>query len=400
MFDAKIVSACIESRRAYDQVRQHVDPREFTPTGQFWWKQIVRWYDADGRAQSVDATLLRERGEREAGRNAGMALDWYDARPSAPSPDNVAWEVLELKRTIKWRELAAAMEAEWDREAISKLVDEHAELMKATSLEQRSSVTWGTELEQLSEATSDKNRIRLWPEKLQERTRGAWRGGHIVLFGRPEVGKTLAAVNMTGGWLRDGHKVMVVGNEDNIDQWQARVRYNLAGMTEAQVQAHTEEANARCRRKGWANFFAVHMFPGSASEIAELVEEHKPDCLVIDQLRNMHSGSARSGGTKAQKLDDIANDVRQLAAKYGMVTLSLGQAHAGEHGKPKVWLETDDFDESRTGVPGSADLQIGVGMDAALDAHNQRAWSLCKNKFSGNHEGFIVTIDKQRSKVQ
>jgi hypothetical protein len=60
----------------------------------------------------------------------------------------------------------------------------------------------------------------------------------------------------------------------------------------------------------------------------------------------------------------------------------------------------DDFDESRTGVPGSADLMCGVGSDQEHDRHNQRAISLPKNKMSGDHEGFIVNIDKYRSKIQ
>ena len=399
MFDAKIISACIAARKSYDRIRSHIDPREFTPTGQFWWKQVERWYAADDRAESIDAALLRERGEREAGRNAGMALDWFNALPGAPSPENVALEVLELKRTIKWRELAAAMEAEWDREKILKLADEHSELMHATSLTKASKLDFGADLESLSLETGSDRRIRLWPEKLQEKTGGALPGHVIVVYGRPEVGKTLFTTNMVSGWLRDGHKTLYVGNEDNINLIKARIRWNLSGMTQAQVDKFTEEANARCKRKGWDNLLAVHMYPGSCTEIGELMEEFKPECVVIDQLRNLQTASSK-GGTKAQRLDDIAIEFRQLCAKFHAVGLAVGQANAGEHGRQKMWLDLDDFDESRTGVPGQADLMVGIGMDPALDAHNQRALSLPKNKLSGDHEGFIVTIDKFRSKIQ
>jgi archaellum biogenesis ATPase FlaH len=401
MFDAKIVAACIAARAAYERVKGHVDPAEFTPTGRFWWGLVEDWYSRDPSASGIDAGLLRDRAERAAGRNASMALDWYDALQHGicPSPDNVAWEVLELKRIVKWRELAAAMEAEWDREAISRLVEEHRELMQATSLSRRSNIDWGADLDTLSAEVGAGKRIRLWPEKLQEKTGGALPGDHIVAFGRPEVGKTLFSVNMVGGWLRDGHRVLYVGNEDNINKIKDRVRQNLSGMTKAEVEKWTDEANARCRRKGWDHFRALHMFPGSASEIAEIIEETKPQCLVVDQLRNLHTPSGK-GGTKAQRLDDVACDVRQLGARYGTVVLSVGQANAGEHGRPKVWLDLDDFDESRTGVPGQADLMVGIGMDATLDAHNQRAFSLPKNKLSGDHEGFIVNVDKYRSKIQ
>lgn len=401
MFDAKIVAACIASRDAYNRVVAHVDPHEFTPTGQFFWKLVQAWYEGDPKATGIDAGLLRDRAERAAGRNAGMALDWYESlqREACPSPDNVAWEVLELKRTVKWRELASAMEGEWDRDTINRLVKEHAELMTATSLSKRSAVDWGAELDDLSTEVGAGKRIRLWPEKLQAKTDGAMPGTHIVVFGRPESGKSLVAINMVGGWLRDKHKVLYVGNEEGINAIKERIRWNLAGMTKAEVEKFTDEANARCRNKGWANLHAVHMFPGSGAEIAELVEEIRPTCVVVDQLRNLHAPGSR-GGTKAQRLDDVACEVRQVAARFQAVTISVGQANAGEHGRHKMWLDLDDFDESRTGVPGQADLMIGVGVDPTLDAHNQRALSLPKNKLSGNHEGFIVNIDRYRSKVQ
>jgi archaellum biogenesis ATPase FlaH len=402
VFDAKIVAACIADRKSYDKVKAHINAAEFTPTGKFWWGLVETWYAKDPTATGIDASLLRSRAEREAGRNAGMALDWFDAlqREACPSPDNVVWEVLELKRTIKWRELAAAMETEWDRPRIMQLADEHAALMKATSLTTTSSVVWGSKLEDLDVALSAGKRIRLWPEALNAKCDGgAMPGDHIVVFGRPEAGKTLFAVNMVAGWLRDKRKVLYVGNEDNIDKIQNRVRSNLSGATKEQMAANPAETVRRCKARGWDNFLALHMHPGSASEIAEIVEEHKPDCLVIDQLRNLHSPGSR-GGTKAQRLDDIAIDVRQLLSRYGLVGLSIGQANAGEHGRHKMWLDLDDYDESRTGVPGQADLMIGVGWTPELDAHNQRALSVPKNKLSGDHAGFVVNIDKHRSKIQ
>lgn len=402
MFDAKIVSACIADRRAYDRVKAHIDPQEFTPTGRFWWGLVAAWYQADPGATAVDSNILRERAVRTAGRNAELSLDWFDAAQAAPcpSPENVAGEVLDLKREVAWRRLAAAMEGERDPVQIAKLVDEHQELVKATTLTQRSELTWGSRLEDLSEAVGSGNRIRLWPEKLQEKTGGAMPGDHIVVFGRPESGKTLFSVNMVAGWLRDGHNVLYVGNEDNIDKIQDRVRHNLSGMTKAQVEKWTDEANKRCRDKGWDRLRAVHLFPGSAAEIADIVEETRPTCLVVDQLRNLHSPGSK-GGTKAQRLDDIACDVRQLGAKYGLVVMSVGQANAGDqHGRPREWLDLDDFDESRTGVPGQADLMVGIGVTPELDAHNQRALSLPKNKMSGDHAGFVVNIDKLRSRIQ
>jgi len=399
VFDAKIISACIASAPAYRRIVGQVDPKEFTPTGRFWWGQVEQWYATDAKASSIDRELLRERGLRAAGRTEGLAREWFDALPPAPSPENVAWEVLELKRVIKYRELASAIEEEWDREKILALSEEHAALMRATTLE-TSTIDWGASLEELSTVVGDEKRIRLWPEKLNEKCGGgALPGHHIVAFGRPESGKTLFAVNMVAGWLRDGYRVLYVGNEDNINLIKDRVRWNLSGMTKGEIAKFPEEANRRCLAKGWNGFYAVHLYPGSAGEIEQLVEQVQPQCLVVDQLRNLDVAASR-GGTKAQRLDQAACDIRQILAKNGLVGLSIGQANAGEHGQSKVWLDTGDFDESRTGVPGQADLMVGIGFDASLDAHNQRALSLPKNKLSGDHTGVVVTIDKLRSKMR
>lgn len=396
MYDGKIIAACIEDGKAYNEIREHVSPDEFTPTGSFWWKQIQNWYARDPDARAIDLSLLRDRGEREAGRNAEIVGEYLETLPEAPSPDNVAWELLELKRNIKYRELAAAMEAEYDREEVMRLTQEHYDLMVASGLNE--------EIEYADINSVDlrdpENLVPLFPNQLNDRTGGgAERGTHIVVFARVEAGKTLFAVNMVAGWLRTGRRVLYLGNEEPVERIAGRIRSNLSGLNVEQQAAYPDVMWERCNRKGYQNLRMAQITPGTPEVVESYVKDFKPDCLVIDQLRNLHTSSGRSG-TRAQALDRVASSIRQLTNTHQLVTLSLGQANAGEHGKPRIWFEADDFDESRTGVPASADLMIALGFDHKLDAHNQRAVSVCKNKLSGDHEGFIVTIDKKRSIVK
>jgi len=399
MFDAKIISACIKSRQAFQTCLPHVDVEEFTPTGKFWWKLVVDWYSTDSKATGVDFDLLLDRGVRSAGRSAQIASEWLSELPDAPSPENVAWEVLELKREVKWREFSAHMEGERNNQDKSlELAGEHYELLKATSLDV-SSIDYGSDLEDLVAVQNAKAKIPLFPEKLNDKVDGgAMAGTHIVVFGRKEAGKTLFAVNMVAGWLRRGYRVLYVGNEDSVDLIKARISWNLSGMTKSEFEKHENIANQRCRDKGWKNLIVAHLWPGTSFEIEKLIKEHEPHCLVVDQIRNLRAAGKRQG-TRAQALDAVACEIRQLLSKYSLVGLSLGQANAGEHGKDRVQLETDDFDESRTGVPGQSDLMVGIGFNASLDAHNQRHISIPANKLSGDHEGFVITFDKYRSSM-
>ena len=396
MYDAKIISACIESADAYRTIAAHVEANEFTPTGAFWWRQVERWYDTDPTASGIDLNILAERGEREAGRNAESVSEFLMDLPPAPSPQNVALELLYLKRNIKYRELAAAYESEQDPETLMRLTQEHYALMQATRLDQDIEYA---DINNLAR-TDAENLIPLFPRKLNERVGGGVDvGTHIVVFARVEAGKTLFSANMVAGWLRAGRRVLYLGNEEPVERIAGRIRANLSGLTTDKQSKFEGDLWERCMRKGWDNLKMAQITPGTPEIVEKYVEDFQPDCLVIDQLRNLHASHSR-GGTRAQAMDRVASEVRQITNKHQLVTLSLGQANAGEHGKPKLWLEADDFDESRTGVPASADIMIGLGFNEVLKAHDQRALSICKNKLTGEHEGFIITMDKYRSKIK
>jgi replicative DNA helicase len=398
MFDAKIISACLDSREAYERVEPHVLPEdEFTPTGQFWWKQVTAWYAADSGAKSIDRELLLDRGLRSAGRNAEMAREWFTALTESPSPANVALEAIQLKQTIAWRKLAAHLESDDPDPAVTReLAEAHYGLLQQTELG-AVSVNWVND-DAVDALLDPAARIPLFPRKLHDITGGILKGEHFVLFGRPESGKTLFAIDNVAGWLRGGLRVLYCGNEEPVEKVRLRIRTNLAGMTLEEMRAKPKTTKRRLDEAGYRNLFTTHMEPGSVSEIEQAIRECRPDCMVIDQLRNISVSSQRHG-TRAQSLDQAAREIRGLLNKYSVAGVSLGQAHAPEHGKPKLWLDMDDFDESRTGVPGQADLMVGIGYDATYDSHNQRCASIPKNKLSGVHQGFVYTFDKARSRI-
>jgi KaiC/GvpD/RAD55 family RecA-like ATPase len=244
------------------------------------------------------------------------------------------------------------------------------------------------------------NRIPLAPNSLNRKAGGgAVPGDHIVIFGRPEAGKTLFTVNMAAGFLKMGHTVLYVGNEESTYKTRARIVCNLANCTTEQLEQDSAKAHRIARKRGLDLLRICHMEPGSIPEIEELLREIKPTVLILDQIRNV----AHSEAKMTQRMEKVATELRAILAKHDVVGVSVTQAgdKTERHGQePPPWLTMADVDSSRTGLPAQADLMIGIGADDEMRNHNTRAISLPKNKLGHSHEGFMVEIDILRSKVK
>jgi len=397
MHDSKVIAACMASSEAFDKVKGHVDANEFTPMGGFWWPLVVDWYTNDDQATGIDPSLLKERGLRKVdGKLEETMVAWFDSLPEVPSATNVVHDLLEVKRHARGHELSAAIADGEDRRNIKRLLAEYDELVVATELDNNELIKAGS-VRELGTILSDEAKLSLHPKTLNDRTDGgALPGDFIIIFGRPEMGKTLFCVNLVSHWLRKGSRVLYIGNEDKIEKIQGRIQCNLSNMDKDQVEKWRDEADKRSIAHGIDDrLFLYRMTPGTVSKIEELIIKHEPDVLVLDQIRNI--GGAGDGLTS--RLNQVAIDVRNLLGKHQVIGLGVTQANAGEHGKSKPWLELDDVDSSRTGLPAQADLLIGIGGDDNMVAHNTRALTLCKNKLSGNHDGFTVKVDKARNKL-
>ena len=399
MYDGLVVAACIDSRAAYDRAAPFVDEREFTPMGGFWWKLVDEWYHRDPDAKHVDRTVLRERGKRQAGaKHVDTLVGWFDDLEPVGSAGNVVSDLIAVKRHAKGNELAAALGG--DVEQVLPLAEEFVELLSAETLEKD---TWveATDDDDIAMELDDAAKIKVLPLALNRRLRGGVTPGtHIIIFGPVEIGKSALAINMVGGFLRQNKRVLYVSNEDAAHRLRLRIRCHLAHMSADEVKQNPSLAKERSESKGFHNLFIGNMDPGDVRQIERLVDRHKPDVVVIDQLRNLHAigGGGRLGTT--QRIDQAAQEVRSLLIRKQLVGVSTMQAYAGEHGKPNVWFYADDVDSSRVGAPGSADVLLGIGADEEMLLQNVRAISVCKNKVGGTHEGFTVQIDPQRSKLK
>lgn len=404
MSGAKLVSAAIASREAYDKVAPFIVDNDLSPPEAFWWKLIGEWYARDRSARSVDVAALGDLGSARVATNpktrdmvAGLLRDL----PDAVSPANAAQVALEIKRRNAGLELAAAIAA-GDSKKQAKLLPLFNQLSQATELSSRRVVKYqsASAVGDLFTRVGAGNRIPLAPTRINSRINGgALPGHHIILFGRPEVGKSTFSINFAVGMaVKQRQRVLYVGNEDQIDILKARAVARATGLTSAEVEADTAKAIALYIERGGEEFLHfVQMFDGGPGDLRPIIEEARPTVIVLDQIRNL----AGEADGMVQKLEENGQAFRRLLLEYSLIGLSITQA--GGSAENKAWLSMTDMDNSKTGLPGTADLMIGMGADPTMLSRDQRALSFVKNKLSSDpssKEGLLVDIDKSRSSLK
>lgn len=387
---------------------------DFTPISKFWFALIKEWYAADRQATSIDRLVLSELGKKRItnAKHEESLLGFMRELQEPPSPDNVVRVALELKRHNAEMELGAALGA-GDRKRASKLLPLVASLQDATDLSHFQSgrkTEWqdAVSVEQLFTKVGTDNRIPIAPRALNAKVDGgALPGHHIIIMGRPEAGKSLVSINMAYGFVKQKKRGLYAGNEDQIDILKSRFVSRVTRMPWQEVEANKEKAARLFKARGGEDYLVMSQLKhGTIEAIAKKIEQDGPfDFIVLDQIRNVSAGS-EADGKMTTRLETVGREMRDLLLDYGLIGISVTQANdrtERANQEPPLWLGMGDMDSSRTGLPGTGDLILGVGVNRELKERNQRAISLPKNKLSSApdaHEGVIVEIDPAISRVR
>lgn len=399
MDEAKLLAALARSRTAWERTRGVITVDDFSAKGARLYNEINEFYRGDADAQSVDEDILVGRLEaaivNTSQREMVLAIvdDIYEMEVS---PASVATYAIEVRRRALGLEIAQLLVKGGTRkEKIKEVITKYAELLEAEGLEGLHETETRPSVMELTQERDVGNRIPLLPGVLNKILNGgALRGHHIVVFARPEIGKSLFCINLASGALRRGFRVLWIENEDNIsDLWQ-RFFSRLSKQPEAVLRQHPERYQQVIEDNGIDNLFIYEATPGSEYEIERKIEEHKPDVLIVNQIRNLNVKSE----SRTNQLEAAAQMVRNLGKKHEILTVSVTQA--GDSAENEAFLGMGDVDYSNTGIPSAADLMIGLGANAAMKKQGLVMVNLPKNKISGRHESFTVLFDGQLSRVE
>lgn len=214
---------------------------------------------------------------------------------------------------------------------------------------------------------------------------------HVLVFARPEMGKSLLAINMAVGLARSGMRGIYFENEENYKITRTRVICCAAQCTSAQMKAFPERVSKSA--KSVLDNIVVHpIYPGTVAEIERLSRGY--DWIVVNQLRNLSVPSK----SKVESLEEAAKGIRGVAARNDLLAISVTQA--GDSATGKVVLNQGDVDFSNTGIPSAVDLMVGIGADEEMLERNSRMLSLAKNKMTSVHANIPILIEPRKSLVR
>jgi archaellum biogenesis ATPase FlaH len=397
MRELQVLASSIKDRDAYTAIADHVVNTDFSEQGWIVWQGVLQYYDNDPAALSVDPGVLTDSITRSisADKHKSLFVNLVHSLGTLEvSPPNIVEDLLATKRDVTGKQLAQAIvEGRHDWE----LLNSYTELLEADTLvdADETEARQGMAVSELVGGGFDPSSlIRLSPDNLNQRLGGGVKPGHhIVLFARPEMGKTMMTIEMMAGFASQGLVTLYCGNEDPLDDINMRVVNRLSGMTKEQVMENPDRADYLAREAGYESLILQALAPGSAREITALVEKYKPNVLVLDQLRNLNMHQ----DNYVLALEQAAKQARQWAKRYSCVVVSVTQA--GDSASGKAVLDLGDVDYSNTGIPAQADLMIGMGQNKAHADNGEIVLSLPKNKISGCHEYFACSTHPQLSKI-
>jgi len=388
MDEIQLLAAICKSRGAHEQLMGiGADSRDFSETGQVVFDAASEQYARDADSQTVARDILATQIERRYGKGsmADSVMAFVDRFPRDVSKVNVIEEYRLLRLARVSTELASKLASGHHGEETEQQLAVYRALVAGETGEEFK--------ERLTEddfSEDDSDRIMLYPKSLSTYIgKGVKRGHNVTIYGRPNSAKSMLALNNAAVLLRKGYKVLYIANEEPAQDITLRL---LARMTRIPMEDLVDDPNARSAafkdaEPHYRNWVLLHKGEVTARDIKRQAARLNPDVIIVDQLKNVHVAE----DNRALQLDKLARQVREIGIDYNAVTISVTQA--GESAEGKLVLGMCDVEWSNTGIPGAADLMIGIGVNDEFKSTDRRMLTIAKNKVKNEHGSFPVWID-------
>lgn len=391
----KLISAALHDREAFNTIISNIPPKSLNDKAKLVMKEIESFYKKDESASACDPEIIKDRLCRNYPKHAKLFEGIIDNLQPVSIP-NLTAEILEARKERIKQDMINACTQIGNDNVIKELFQQF-ENCSTDDMDKHDTpeVHIAKSVAQVVEKTTGQNRIKIHPEAITQTTGGGLlRGHHVLVFARPDCGKTTLAISMLRGFCQQGLRTLYVGNEDPIDDIITRTICCLTGADAERVRQSPDKAEQAAIERGYDKIIFCEAYPGTPRQLESLVEEHRPDVLVVDQARNIELKQEN----KVLRLEMVEQFIRNLGKKFNMLTVSFTQAGDSAEGKPVLGMSDVDF--SNTGMQASADLMVGMGVNQDYEAQGVRVLSFPKNKLSSDKEPKQVTFKGSISRIE
>ena len=389
----RLLAAALHSKEAADQLELQDVRYQLTPPAQVVWDQIQEFYNKDDSAKSVDSQVILSRLQRQYPKEDNFQAFKHIVDGLADiSVPNVLYELKQFRLETMAQELSV-MFANRDLDTADKLLESYNNLRtsdQAGGIEDKLLIA----PEVMGRKELFKDRVKLLPLALNNFIGGGVpKSTHILVFARPEMGKTAMLLTMVKGFLSQGLKVVYLGNEEDPDMVNARLIARITGNSIQAVRDNNVQARAVAMKRGYNNFTFLDTEQGTKAEMEQAIIARGADVMFIDQLRNV----ATREDNQTAAYENLGRYARTLSKKHNMIMVSAVQAGASAEGK--IQLDMNDVDGSKTGLAGATDLMLGLGANDQMKLDGKIMVTACRNKINGRHGGILCQLDPLQSKV-
>lgn len=282
--------------------------------------------------------------------------------------------------------------------------------------------------EMMVETVAHQGRWKLHLPVLQEKIGGIGPGVFGLIAARPNGGKSLAAISMCfhpEGFAAQGARIAYIANEELVQRhksravcaftgfessvlstasrilMEARIRERKGEVFDAELKAKAvadierfNQASVEFDKAVGSNVLFYHETGMDYRNIEKLIEEQKPDIVIIDQLDKLHVGGDGAGH---EKMRILYTSMREYSSNHGVAIIGICQASDAAAGRK--YFSFDALEHSKTGKGAELDLCICIGLEDLSEDNNVRYFYLAKNKLTGNESSGSYIIDKQRSRM-
>ena len=250
------------------------------------------------------------------------------------------------------------------------------------------------DVDKIVEALQEQGEFKFNLPSLQTATNGIGRGNFMIVFARPDVGKTAFWVSLVAspeGFAWQQKKVSIFANEEPAIRTQMRLLNASTGLQRGNILNGSRDL----AKQKWAtispyidNFDCVGK---TMDDLDEYCSTNDVDILVIDQLDKINV-SGKYNATH-EKLREVYTQSRELAKRHDILVIGMSQASAEAQGRSRVTFST--MENSKTGKAAEADIILGIGKEDEVENYLEdcvRFVTLSKNKLTGDHAEFEVVL--------